>query len=242
MYIHLSVTQFTVLPYRLLSSALTKPLSIIRHSVCIFICIIYQYVLGSSALALFFSNLSAHSIPRLLINHPLLKQPFIKVLEPYRLRHFSFLHLRAHLRHAPINRLTALCQAFSLSECLRECNLLLSHHIRKTLMGIWQTKFLCRKKYSGTPERRNTAFFATFQSSYWFCKIRYEYEKRAAQPSGQTALQYTFFNFWYCVCAAWTSRVNIDTHRLNAKLRQQHFRLHLIRQHWTPIQQFPSLL
>ena len=112
MYIHLSVTQFTVLPYRLLSSALTKPLSIIRHSVCIFICIIYQYVLGSSALALFFSNLSAHSIPRLLINHPLLKQPFIKVLEPYRLRHFSFLHLRAHLRHAPINRLTVLCQAF----------------------------------------------------------------------------------------------------------------------------------
>ena len=47
-------------------------------------------LLGSSALALFFSNLSAHSIPRLLINHPLLKQPFIKVLEPYRLRHFSF--------------------------------------------------------------------------------------------------------------------------------------------------------
>jgi len=151
-YIHLSVTQFTVLPYRLLSSALTKPLSIIRHSVCIFICIIYQYVLGSSALALFFSNLSAHSIPRLLINHPLLKQPFIKVLEPYRLRHFSFLHLRAHLRHAPINRLTALCQAFSLSECLRECNLLLSPHIRKALMGIWQTEFLCRKN---TVEHRN---------------------------------------------------------------------------------------
>ena len=29
-----------------------------------------------------------------------------------------------------------------------------------------QTKFLCRKKYSGTPERRNTAFFTTFQSAY----------------------------------------------------------------------------
>lgn len=83
---------------------------------------------------------------------PLLKQPFIKVLEPYRLRHFSFLHLRAHLRHAPINRLTALCQAFSLSECLRECNLLLSPHIRKALMGIWQTEFLCRKN---TVEHRN---------------------------------------------------------------------------------------
>ena len=25
-------------------------------------------------------------------------------------------------------------------------------------MGIWQTKFLRRKKYSGTPERQNTAF------------------------------------------------------------------------------------
>lgn len=69
-------------------------------------------------------------------------------------------------------------------------------------MGILKTKFLCRKKkYSGTPERRNTAFFATFQYAYLFCKIRYEYEKRAVQPSGQTALQYTFFNFWYCVCA-----------------------------------------
>lgn len=107
-------------------------------------------------------------------------------------------------------------------------------------MGILKTKFLCRKKYSGTPERRNTAFFATFQRAYWFCKIRYEYEKRAVQPSGQTALQYTFFQFLVLrLC-----RVNLpgkhNTYRLDAKLRQQHFRLYLIRQaaHWTPIQQF----
>lgn len=97
---------------------------------------------------------------------------------------------------------TLLCPAFRVYPNVRASVICyyLALYIR-SLWVYWKQNFYAVKKYSGTPERRNTAFFATFQYAYLFCKIRYEYEKRAVQPSGQTALQYTFFNFWYCVCA-----------------------------------------
>ena len=42
----------------------------------------------------------------------MLKEVLVKVVHPNLFSHFLLLHLRAHLRHAPINRLTVLCQAF----------------------------------------------------------------------------------------------------------------------------------
>ena len=51
-------------------------------------------------------------VPRRLINHPMLKKIFIKIIQPYRFGYFLLLHLRAHLCHAPNSRLTVLCQAF----------------------------------------------------------------------------------------------------------------------------------
>ena len=54
-------------------------------------------------------------------------------------------------------------------------------------------------------EHRNVGtryFLQLFSVLTDFVNFAMSTKKRAVQPSGQTALQYTFFNFWYCVCAA----------------------------------------
>ena len=51
-------------------------------------------------------------VPHCLINYPFLEKALVEVVQPNHLSCFLLLHLRAHLRHAPINRLTVLCQAF----------------------------------------------------------------------------------------------------------------------------------
>lgn len=51
-------------------------------------------------------------VPHCLVNYPSLKQILIKIAQPYHLGCFLLVHLRAHLRHAPINRSTLLRQAF----------------------------------------------------------------------------------------------------------------------------------
>ena len=51
-------------------------------------------------------------VPHCLVDYSMLKEVLVKVVNPNLFSHFLLLHLRAHLRHAPINRLTVLCQAF----------------------------------------------------------------------------------------------------------------------------------
>lgn len=133
----------------------------------------------------------------------MLKQVLIKVVQPYHLGCFLLLHLRAHLRHAPINRLTVLCQAFRVY--LHVCVSVTSYYLAIYASPLWvygKQNFYAAKNMA---EHRNVGtryFLQLFSVLTDFVKFAMSTKKRAVQPSGQTALQYTFFNFWYCVCAA----------------------------------------
>ena len=45
-------------------------------------------------------------VPHCLVNYPFLEKALVEVVQPNHLSCFLLLHLRAHLRHAPIDRLT----------------------------------------------------------------------------------------------------------------------------------------
>lgn len=124
----------------------------------------------------------------------------------YHLGCFLLLHLRAHLRHAPINRLTVLCQAFRVY--LHVCASVTSYYLAIYASPLWvygKQNFYAAKNMA---EHRNVGtsyFFATFQCTYWFCKICYEYEKKSSPTvRSDCSAVYVFQFLVLCLC-----RVNL---------------------------------
>ena len=74
-------------------------------------------------------------VPRYLIDYSMLKEVLVKVVQPNLLGHFLFLRLRAHLRHAPVNRLTLLCQAFRVY--LHVCASVICYYLALYIRSLW---------------------------------------------------------------------------------------------------------